>query len=344
MSRLGRVSRANALRPCRPARVVPGGRLYLSTASSFGGSQSSVNPDEIAHFSRLSQQWWDERGEFGLLHKMNPVRMQFIRNKMLEIQREDGESRVNEAQPLSGLDVVDVGCGGGLLSETLARLGGRTLGIDASSSNIGIASLHAAADPALAPSTSGTGNSGRGGLTFEHTSVEDLLAQRGPASFDIVCSMEVIEHVDNPRAFLTNCAALVKPGGHLFLSTIARTPLSYFLTIFAAEQVLRLVTPGTHTHSKYINPEEMTEFFLSTPLPPDDVAALDSAPAGSRTASRPWISRLYGGAPLRTEAEIRGMVYVPWKGEWMLVPRGAPGASVWAEACNYLFWVRRPFE
>ncbi|KAI0372711.1 ubiquinone biosynthesis O-methyltransferase [Pilatotrama ljubarskyi] len=353
MLRLGRVpgrARATAARPSRSCRAISAG-MHSATVHPAAGGQSSVNPDEIAHFSRLSQQWWDERGEFGLLHKMNPVRMQFIRNKVLEIQREEDEARADEAQPLGGLDVVDVGCGGGLLCESLARLGGRTLGIDASASNITIASLHAAADPALAPSSSSAGAKGKGMLAYEHTSVEDLLAQRGPGTFDVVCSMEVIEHVDNPRTFLTNCATLVKPGGHLFLSTIARTPLSYFLTIFAAEQVLRLVTPGTHTHSKYINPDEMLEFFLTTPLPPSDAAAAAAAPldrdctqAPSAPASRPWISRLYGGAPLRTEAEVRGIVYLPWKGEWMLVPRGAPGARLWAEACNYLFWVRRPVE
>ncbi|KAI8974524.1 ubiquinone biosynthesis O-methyltransferase [Trametes punicea] len=345
MARLGHISKAKWAAASRQSRAlgpaVPA--LAQSRFSSVAGGQSSVNPDEIAHFSKLSQQWWDERGEFGLLHKMNPVRVEFVRSKVLEIQREENESRVDELKPLSGLDVVDVGCGGGLLCESLARLGGRTLGIDASSSNIAIASLHAAADPALA-SSSASDRKRKGSLTYEHTSVEELLAQRGPNSFDVVCSMEVIEHVDNPRTFLTNCAMLVKPGGHLFLSTIARTPLSYFLTIIAAEHLLRLVAPGTHTYSKYINPDEMTEFFLSTPLPPNDTAASDGVQTPVRSASRPWISRLYGGAPLRTEAEIRGMVYLPWKGEWMLVPRGAPGASVWAEACNYLFWVRRPLE
>lgn len=99
--------------------------------------------------------------------------------------------------------------------------------------------------------------------------------------------------------------------------------------------MLRLVTPGTHTHSKYINPDELTNFFLQP----------DSVPSSSEGVStRPWITRLYGGAPARTEAEIRGIIYLPWKGEWTLVPRGTPGASVWAEACNYLFWVRRPLE
>ncbi|KAI0709537.1 ubiquinone biosynthesis O-methyltransferase [Cerioporus squamosus] len=305
----------------------PSSSKHASTVTNARSGTSSVNPDEIAHFSRLSQLWWDERGEFGLLHKMNPVRMEFVRQKVLEMQREDGFEDVNEALPLAGLDVLDVGCGGGLLCESLARLGGSTLGIDASESNIAIASLHAAADPALSSPQKRTGS-----LTYQHASAEDLLATRGPNSFDVVCSMEVIEHVDNPRTFLSNCAQLVKPGGHLFLSTIARTPLSYFLTIFAAEQALRLVTPGTHTWSKYINPEEMTDFFLQP----------DSIPATSEGAARPWVSRLYGGIPPRTEAEVRGMIYLPWKGEWTLVPRGAPGASVWAEACNYLFWVRRP--
>ena len=128
-------------------------------------------------------------------------------------------------RPLSGLDVLDVGCGGGLLSEvrtrvfvahvpfaeatkTLARLGGRTLGIDATPSNIAIASLHASADPAFSQSSEAYPR--RGSLSYAHTSVEDLLAQRGPKSFDVVCSMEVIEHVDNPRTFLSNCATLVK--------------------------------------------------------------------------------------------------------------------------------------
>ncbi|KAH9852026.1 S-adenosyl-L-methionine-dependent methyltransferase [Lenzites betulinus] len=344
MPPLGRASWAARIKPWQQSPKVASGRLHMSTAPLATSNLSSINPDEIAHFSRLSQQWWDERGEFDQLHKMNPVRMRFIRDKVLEVQREEDERKANETRPLSGLDVVDVGCGGGLLSESLARSGGNTLGIDASSSNIAIASLHAAADPAFASASSKAGKV-KSSLQYEYTSVEELLARRGPASFDVVCSMEVIEHVDNPRTFLANCASLVKPGGHLFLSTIARTPLSYFLTIFAAEQVLGLVTPGTHTHSKYINPEEMIEFFLSTPLPPsDDAAALDARRPASRPVSRPWISRLFGGAPLRTEAEIRGMIYVPWKGEWLLVPRGAPGASVWAEACNYVFWVRRPKE
>ncbi|KAI0258711.1 3-demethylubiquinone-9 3-methyltransferase [Gloeopeniophorella convolvens] len=274
---------------------------------------STVNDAEIAHFSRLSALWWDERGEFGLLHKMNPHRMDFIRAKVLEVAREEeGEvaARARQGRILEGLDVLDVGCGGGILSETLARSGANTLAIDASAENIGVASSHASADPALL------------NLTFRHTSAETLVKEQ--KRFDVVCSMEVIEHVDNPAAFLRSCAELVKPGGHLFLSTIARTSLSYLLTILAAEKILRLVEPGTHTHSKYVNPEELIGFFTK-PL-------AEGAP--------PWISRTYAqGLPSRAEAEVRGIVYLPWRGDWVLAPRSA---APWSTQCNYLFWGRKP--
>lgn len=117
----------------------------------------------------------------------------------------------------------------------------------------------------------------------------------------------------------------VKPGGHLFLSTIARTSISYLLTILAAEHIFRQVTPGTHTHSKYINPDELVSFFQDYKSP------------GS---ARSWIGSTYEREqPTRTEAEVRGMMYVPWNGEWILTPRGATGL---ATDCNYLFWVRKP--
>ncbi|KAI9440848.1 ubiquinone biosynthesis O-methyltransferase [Lactarius indigo] len=269
---------------------------------------STVNDAEIAHFSRLSALWWDERGEFALLHKMNAHRMRFIREKLLLDPPPAEPSRA-----LAGLDALDVGCGGGILSESLARLGANTLAVDASAENVHIASRHAAADPRLADA-----------LSFRHTSVEELV--REPRRFDVVCSMEVVEHVDNPAAFVRSCAELVKPGGHLFLSTIARTPLSYLLTIVAAEKLLRLVEPGTHTFSKYINPDELVGFFTK-PLAPGAI---------------PWISRTYAhGLPMRTEAEVRGIMYVPWRGDWVLAPRAT---TPWSSQANYLFWVRRPYD
>ncbi|KAH9074940.1 3-demethylubiquinone-9 3-methyltransferase [Lactarius deliciosus] len=269
---------------------------------------STVNDAEIAHFSRLSALWWDERGEFALLHKMNAHRMRFLREKLLPDRPHDEPSRA-----LAGLDALDVGCGGGILSESLARLGANTLAVDASAENVHVASRHAAADPRLADA-----------LAFRHSSVEELV--REPRRFDVVCSMEVVEHVDNPAAFVRSCAELVKPGGHLFLSTVARTPLAYLLTIVAAEMLLGLVERGTHTFSKFINPDELVGFFAK-PLVP---------------GARPWISRTYAhGLPTRTEAEVRGIVYVPWRGDWVLAPRAT---TPWSSQVNYLFWVRRPYD
>ncbi|KAJ3767297.1 S-adenosyl-L-methionine-dependent methyltransferase [Lentinula raphanica] len=281
---------------------------------------STVNASEIAHFSRLSSEWWNERGEFSFLHKMNPVRMQFIREKLLETAYdEQAEEAVDtkKARLLEGLDVLDVGCGGGLLSESLARLGARTTGIDASESNIAIAKHHASLDPRLGEN-----------LIYKHAPAESLLAQS--KRYDVVCSMEVLEHVDNPVMFLKTCAELVKPSGHLFLSTISRTPLSYFLTIVMAEKILREVADGTHTYSKYIKPSELLDFFRTHRSPVEG--------DGTLTQSRAWITRLYSGEPTRKEAEVRGMIYNPLASSWILAPRGAWGAA----ECNYLFWVRKP--
>ncbi|KAN0065832.1 Hexaprenyldihydroxybenzoate methyltransferase, mitochondrial [Thecaphora frezii] len=308
-----------------------------AASAPAGAGFSSIHASEIEHFSRLSSQWWDEHGEFGLLHAMNPARIQFMREKLDEVwgwevaqrqvridagEEEDGAAeglvgrRPGKVRFLEGLDVVDIGCGGGLLSESLARLGARTTGIDASSSNIGIATTHAAKDPLLSREHELGGRC----LTYRHSTAEALLADG--TQFDIVCAMEVIEHVNGPAEFLRCLDGLVKPGGHLFLSTIARTPLSYFLTIFMAEHVLRLVTPGTHTHAQYINPEEIEEFFRNDLkwFGPDKV----------------------DGVPERLVFETRGTAYLPWKGKWELAPQNTnwPGTK----ECNYFFWARKPVK
>ncbi|KAF7327779.1 Ubiquinone biosynthesis O-methyltransferase, mitochondrial [Mycena kentingensis (nom. inval.)] len=293
---------------CRSCLYLFGPGMHLLRRALH--SASTVNPAEIAHFSRLSSQWWDEKGEFSFLHQMNPVRMRFIREKLLETARDEQPSLSDSvgSTVLKGLDVLDVGCGGGLLSESLARLSANTLGVDASEANISIAQLHADKDPALSGPASQ--------LSYRHTPAEALLEDS--KRYDVVCSMEVLEHVDNPSAFLNTCAQLVKPGGHLFLSTISRTALAYFLTIFMAEDVLRQVSRGTHTHSKFIRPDELTNFFRSYP-----------------NAAAPWIRH-----GTRTETEVRGLVYNPLSSSWILASRDAWGAT----ACNYLFWVRKPRE
>ncbi|SPO23630.1 related to COQ3 - enzyme of ubiquinone (coenzyme Q) biosynthesis [Ustilago trichophora] len=310
-------------------------------------SPSSVHASEIEHFSRLSSKWWDEHGEFGLLHAMNPARIQFLREKLDEVwgyelakrqveARNSGTSlspsstsasstwsteartpleNLGKTRFLSGLDVADIGCGGGLLSESLARLGARTTGVDASSSNIGIATTHASRDPIL----SRTHPLGGPALTYLHTTAEDLVAQN--RTFDIVCAMEVLEHVNGPADFLRSLDKLVKPGGHLFMSTIARTPLSWFLTIFMAEDVLRLVTPGTHTHHQYINPQELVDFFEK---------------------DLNWYGQAKTDLPQRLHFETRGTAYLPWKGTWSLATSGTslPGT----QECNYFFWARKPLR
>ncbi|KAG1808719.1 S-adenosyl-L-methionine-dependent methyltransferase [Suillus subaureus] len=318
-----------AIRPTtRLLRFCQNIRCFKSAAAT----SSTVNAAEIAHFSRLSSLWWDEQGEFSLLHQMNPVRVRYIREKLLEATCEDqGEDARRELESkcavLTGMDVLDVGLWRRFALRVSLRLGARTL-----------ASTHASGDPQLSSLGHSLGHS----LEYRHTSIEQLVKE--PKRFDAVCSMEVIEHVDNPVAFLSACAQLVKPGGHLFLSTIARTPLSYFLTILAAEYVLRKVAVGTHTYSKFINPSELISFFQTYRSSPSSSSnPTDSDHIGPGASPRPWITRTYAhGLPTRSEAEVRGIIYIPWSGEWKLMSRSS---TPWgAVECNYLFWVRRPLD
>jgi len=245
---------------------------------------------------------------------------------------EKPDTELERSQVLKGLDVLDVGCGGGLLSESLARMGATTLGIDASESNIAIASVHSSADPKL--SSKSTASSGS--LTYLHSSAETLLSL--PKRYDVVCSLEVLEHVDNPAAFLSTCAELLKPGGHLFLSTISRTPLAYALTILLAEDILRKVTSGTHTYSKFIKPTELVKFFRQYSSPGKADSGMDH-PVSALPSVSPWISTSSSSTYLpRLQAELRGLIYNPFQASWILAPRGAWGAL----ECNYIFWVRKP--
>ncbi|KAG0342582.1 Hexaprenyldihydroxybenzoate methyltransferase, mitochondrial [Podila humilis] len=226
----------------------------------------TVNKEEIAKFAAMSDEWWAPQGPFKMLHLMNPPRIRYIRNRLeasgatmttTTISNNNSTSTSLSGSeetfprsrfPLQGLRILDVGCGGGLLAEALARLGAKVTGLDASMENIQMAKIHATKDPLL-------NGEGPGSLEYRHQTAEQLLEQG--MQFDVVCSMEVIEHVENPAGFLKVLGQLVKPNGDLILSTMSRTPLAYFLTVLSAEHLLRMVPVGTHHWSKYITPKEL---------------------------------------------------------------------------------------
>jgi 2-polyprenyl-6-hydroxyphenyl methylase/3-demethylubiquinone-9 3-methyltransferase len=200
-------------------------------------TDTTVNTEEIAKFAAMADEWWDPKGKFKPLHKFNPVRLGYVRdNAIRHFGRDAGVRR-----PLEGLRVLDIGCGGGLLSEPLVRLGAAVTGIDAGEENIAIARLHAE----------------QSGLAIDYRVVTaEALAAEG-ARFDIVLNMEVVEHVDNVPLYLKSCAQLVAPGGLLFTASINRTPRAFALAIVGAEYVLRWLPRGTHDYRKFLTPEEI---------------------------------------------------------------------------------------
>ena len=197
----------------------------------------TLDRDEVARFARLSGEWWDERGSFRQLHRINPARLAYIRDQLC--QRFGRDSK--QAASLSGLSVLDIGCGGGLVCEPLARLGARATGIDPSAENIAVAKAHA--------SPAGLD------IAYEVTTAEELAA-RGQ-SYDAVLLLEVVEHVPDVPAFIKTVAPLVKPGGMMILSTLNRTLKAYALAIVGAELILRWLPVGTHQWQRFVKPEEL---------------------------------------------------------------------------------------
>jgi 2-polyprenyl-6-hydroxyphenyl methylase/3-demethylubiquinone-9 3-methyltransferase len=207
------------------------------TSSSDQLHQSiTVDAQEVAKFSDYANAWWDPNGAFKPIHKFNPVRVAYIRDRAAE-----HFNTKDTALPLKGLSILDVGCGGGVLSEPLARLGATITGIDPAAKNIGAASVHAKSQ----------------GLDIDYraTTAEDLAASS--AQFDIVLAMEVVEHVNDVEAFTMTCAQMVKPGGLMFAATINRTLKAYGLAIIGAEYVLRWLPKGTHQYDKFVKPSEL---------------------------------------------------------------------------------------
>jgi len=200
-------------------------------------TETTINPAEVEKFARMAEEWWDPKGKFRPIHKFNPTRLAYIRDQALAHFGRDGLSR----RPFEGLSVLDIGCGGGLLSEPLARLGATVTGIDVAPRNIAVAKLHAE----------------QSGLTIDYReTTAEALAATG-ATFDIVLNMEVIEHVDNVPLYMKSCAALVAPGGLMFTATLNRTLRARALAIFAAENILRWLPRGTHDFEKFLTPTEI---------------------------------------------------------------------------------------
>ena len=187
----------------------------------------NADPAELAKFSELAHRWWDPDSEFRPLHQINPLRLAWIQ----------------QLSPLEGLRVLDVGCGGGILADSMARKGAHVTGIDLATKALRVARLHAL--EAQTP-----------GIEYREVSVE-ALAQEMPAAFDTVTCMEMLEHVPDPHSVVAACAQLVKPGGWVFFSTINRNPKAYALAIVAAEYVLKMLPQGTHEYAKFIQPSEL---------------------------------------------------------------------------------------
>ena len=200
-------------------------------------ARTTIDAGEIDRFSRMAQEWWDPTGKFRPLHKFNPVRLTYIRDKVAGHFGRDPKS----LKPFEGLRFLDIGCGGGLLSEPMARMGAEVVGADASETNIEVAKIHA--------EQSGTQ------VDYRATTSE-ALAEAGE-KFDVILNMEVVEHVSDVELFLSSCAQMVKPGGLMFIATINRTPKAMALAIVGAEYVLRWLPRGTHQYEKLVRPAEI---------------------------------------------------------------------------------------
>ena len=210
----------------------------------------TVDPAELAKFEAMAAEWWDPNGKFRPLHLMNPCRLDYITKQIAaEFNR-----NLAEPMPFKGIRIIDIGCGGGLLSEPLTRLGADVLGADAAEKNIKVAKLHAE----------------QGGLKIDYRAVTaEALADAGER-FDVVVNMEVVEHVADPQDYLMECSNLLKPGGLHICSTINRNAKSFTMAIIGAEYVMRWLPKGTHEWKKFISPDELFEFIEKAGMQPID--------------------------------------------------------------------------
>lgn len=224
--------------------------------------EQNIDPAEVAKFDALASRWWDPSGEFKPLHAINPLRLDFIRQRA----------------ELEGRAVLDVGCGGGILAESMAQLGARVTGIDAADGPLTVARLHQA--------ESGTN------VSYQRTTAE-ALADEHEAGFDVVTCLEMLEHVPSPIAVIDACRRLVKPGGDVFFSTINRNPKAFLFAIVGAEYILRLLPTGTHEYSKFIRPSELAEWSRKSGLTLNDSTGMHYNPLSEEYSLGPNVDVNY---------------------------------------------------
>lgn len=225
-------------------------------------TDANVDPNEVAKFEQLAERWWDEQGEFKPLHEINPLRLDFI----------------DQHAGIAGRRIVDVGCGGGLLSEGMAARGATVTGIDMAGNALAVAKLHLME----------TGQN----VTYLQTSAEEF-ATTHPAAFDVVTCLELLEHVPDPARTIAACAALVKPGGDVFFSTLNRTPKAWLFAVVGAEYVLRLLPRGTHDYSRFIRPSELAAAARAAGLEIRTATGLHYAPLTRRYSLGPGLDVNY---------------------------------------------------
>lgn len=223
----------------------------------------SIDPAEIEKFRAMAADWWSPTGKFAPLHKFNPVRLGLIRERLIDHFHLSSRTR----RPLAGLRILDIGCGGGLVSEPLARLGGEVTGVDAGKANIQAASVHAQ----------------EAGLAIDYRvgAVEGLIGA-GEAPFDVVLTLEVVEHVVDPARFLADCSTLLRPGGLMIVATLNRTAKAFALAIVGAEHVLRWLPPGTHEWKKFVTPEEARSALVGAGLDVKEALGVSYSPFSDR--------------------------------------------------------------
>lgn len=209
---------------------------------------NNTDPAELAKFSELASQWWDPNGKFRPLHDINPLRLELIDKTVGRIK---------------GKRVIDIGCGGGLVSEGMAKAGANVIGVDMASKALSVAKLHALESGAS--------------VDYREATAEQM-AEEMPGAFDVVTCLEMLEHVPDPKSVVAACAKLAKPGGHVFFSTISRTPKAYLFAVLGAEYVMNLLPKGTHDYAKFLKPSELIGFAESASLTLIDLRGMDYNP------------------------------------------------------------------